>query len=80
MAKQQQQNKPLASLPVIGPKAESLPIASMGGEAAKACKTCKFNTLGKCHRFPPAVISAGVGVWPGVADGDWCGEHQFAVG
>lgn len=81
MAKQVQQVKPLVVLPVVSePKAELAPIASMVASSVKACKSCKFRVAGKCHRFPPVVISASRGVWPDVADGDWCGEHQFAVG
>jgi hypothetical protein len=80
MAKYQQNRQPVV-LPVVQePKAESAPIASMVVDPVKACKTCKFRVSGKCHRMPPVVISASRGMWPVVADGDWCGEHQFTVG
>jgi hypothetical protein len=56
------------------------------------CVTCKwfkredggFNH--ECHRYPPIVVSAGLtrdgkGVaiqahYPGINEGDWCGEHS----
>jgi hypothetical protein len=52
-----------------------------------ACGACRFSQLGggwlrRCRRFPPVETLPGTrnGVWPVVADNDWCGEFDRSQG
>jgi hypothetical protein len=55
-----------------------------------ACRLCKFESYGACHRFPPQLSSVSTGaaftytdrkgVWPTVDGSDYCGEFKLALG
>jgi hypothetical protein len=58
-------------------------LACADDEGRLHCDTCRFyRTKGsKCQRFPPVVIYdvanlQRVVLYPNVANGMWCGEHQ----
>lgn len=46
------------------------------------CKNCNFQEMNteteieECHRHAPKRDEQGIGVWPVIADMDWCGEWQ----
>lgn len=56
----------------------------------KTCRTCKFNFLGRCRRYPPTLIPGTIGAnsveglkavygessFPEVKSKDWCGEWK----
>ena len=76
MAKYSQQNKHPVSLPVVEPKTEVAPIASMVVKSVRRCDNCRFFDGSLCRRYPPKVIVPSGGMWPVVMPEDWCGEHQ----
>lgn len=60
----------------------------------ESCQTCRYfrdvdvsagHMWGMCHRRSPRPSPGGGpealiwGVWPGVAEGDWCGEWELAA-
>ena len=63
----------------------------MNNQHSLSCASCQFyvqtndaNSFGKCHRYPPTVVSANIKGenynyynFPIVhANRDWCGEHK----
>ena len=42
----------------------------------KKCKTCRFERVGFCCRFPPRATKTGGRLFPHIGPDDWCGEWE----
>lgn len=42
------------------------------------CGSCHYFDNHRCHRCPPSVLNSTKGIFPDVADDEWCGEYEMS--